>query len=179
MTQWKSVVGYKGVYEVSDAGHVRSLSRRVPFLSKRGNWHERVTVLKPLVAQKINSGYLVVHLSRDDKCVARTIHSLVAAAFIGPRPTGYDVAHNNGQRLDNRAANLRYTTRAGNHADKRRHGTHACGTRIAQSKLTERAVRSIRAARGRRSVTTLSAKYGVARASIYRVWKRTSWGHVL
>lgn len=54
----------------------------------------------------------------------RTVHSLVALAFIGPRPHGYEVCHNNGNPLDNRVDNLRYGTSADNKLDQVRHGTH-------------------------------------------------------
>jgi hypothetical protein len=46
------------------------------------------------------------------------VHVAVAAAFIGPRPDGLDVAHWNGYGDDNRWANLIYTTRAKNNQHK-------------------------------------------------------------
>lgn len=53
------------------------------------------------------------------------VHRLVCEAFHGPAPEAtMDVAHNNGNRTDNRAENLRWATRAENIADQRKHGTH-------------------------------------------------------
>ncbi len=51
----------------------------------------------------------------------RKVHHLVAAAFIGPRPEGMVICHNNGDPLDNRVENLRYDTQAANIEDMYAH----------------------------------------------------------
>ena len=51
------------------------------------------------------------------------MHSLVALAFLGTRPDGFDVRHLDGDRLNCALANLAYGTRSENQRDKRRHGT--------------------------------------------------------
>jgi hypothetical protein len=49
--------------------------------------------------------------------ICKTVHSLVALAFHGPRPEGLDVAHGNCVKTDNRPSNLRYCTRSENLLD--------------------------------------------------------------
>jgi hypothetical protein len=115
------------MYEVSSLGNIRSVSRFLRFKSKNGNWFMRRAKTRSLAKNMMNAGYHIVHLYRGDRRTVKTVHSVVAAAFIGPRPEKHDVAHGNGDRLDNRAENLRYATRSENHFDKRRHGTSRLG----------------------------------------------------
>ena len=42
------------------------------------------------------------------------VHDLIARAFLGNKPKGYDVDHINGKTTDNRPSNLRYVTRSEN-----------------------------------------------------------------
>lgn len=121
---WLPVVGYEGLYEVSDHGRVRSIRRVV--MRSDGT---------PLpVAERILAGYTnvesngatrrTVNLSCDGRRRTRYIHSLVMEAFIGPRPAGADICHGNGDGADNSLSNLRYDSRSANLLDAVRHGTH-------------------------------------------------------
>lgn len=112
---WRPVVGYEGYYEVSERGRVRSMTRL--------DNHGRRKVGRVLRAGVAGNGYLLVSLWRDGIAASRTVHSLVAEAFIGPRPEGMDVCHADGDRLNPVATNLRYDTRSANLADAREHGT--------------------------------------------------------
>lgn len=67
------------------------------------------TADRPITA-KNNSGYLIMNVEGK----TRTVHSLVAEAFLGPRPEGYDIDHINSTKTDNRAENLRYVTHTQN-----------------------------------------------------------------
>lgn len=113
---WKPVVGFEGRYEVSVTGAVRSLERR----ARVGNGATRLvwaTLLKPGLA---SNGYYTVALGRGN---SRTLHSLIAEAFIGPCPTGHEVLHKDGRRINSRLSNLRYGTRRENISDAVAHGT--------------------------------------------------------
>lgn len=95
--EWRDVVGWEGLYQVSSAGRVR-----------RGGWMLKCSVTGWCV-------YPMVSLSRvGAKPTKVTVHSLVAAAFIGPRPPTLVTDHVNGIKTDNRASNLRYVTDAEN-----------------------------------------------------------------
>ena len=70
-------------------------------------------------------GYPSVMLYRDGRQARRTVHSLVAEAFLGPRPgEGVEVRHLNGDMTDNRLENLTYGTRSDNRNDTVVHGRH-------------------------------------------------------
>ena len=102
---------------MSDQGRVRSLPReRTPG-----------QLLKPNVN---SNGYLTVNLYRRGDHTL-TVHSLVTAAFLGPRPADMQVRHLNGDRLDPRLVNLAYGTPSQNMSDSVAHGTHSAAGRTA------------------------------------------------
>jgi hypothetical protein len=76
-----------------------------------------------------------------------TVHSLVLAAFVGPRPAGMDGRHLDGNPANNRVENLAWGTRKQNQEDMVAHGRSTRGTRAHGAILTEAAVREIRALR--------------------------------
>lgn len=117
--QWLPVVGFEGLYEVSDLGRVRSLDRRI----RQRNGRTRVFLGSIKSQVERDGGRLVVGLSKGNVYRARLVSQLVAEAFIGPRPAKAEVCHNNGDPRDNRAGNLRYDDHSGNMLDKRHHGT--------------------------------------------------------
>lgn len=104
--KWLPVVGYEGIYEVSDRGRVKT--------SATG-------LIRKLSVKK--SGHIKVSLWRDGRERTVHVHTLVLEAFAGPRPGGLYACHNNGDPSDNRAENLRWDTPSSNSYDKRRHGT--------------------------------------------------------
>jgi hypothetical protein len=120
--QWLPVVGREGEYEVSDQGRVRSMERTIEYVhGKTGKLCTRRAPSKVLSAAANPTGHRYVVLGNRS---SRTVHSLVADAFLGPRPDGWEVRHLNGQAYDNRPANLQYGTRSENAEDSKLHGTH-------------------------------------------------------
>ena len=74
-------------------------------------------------------GYPSVRLVIDGRRKRVAVHRLVADAYLGAKPVGYEVCHINGDKTDNRAENLRYGTRKENAADREQHGRTSCGER--------------------------------------------------
>ena len=110
---WRDIAGFEGVYQVSDAGRVKSLPFTQRYLLRNGKENYRKTKEKILSTQKINSGYLIVHLHLNGVRSARTVHSLVANAFVAG--IGKTVNHIDGNKLNNRADNLEYCNYTENH----------------------------------------------------------------
>jgi len=105
-----------------------------------------------------------------------TVHTLVAAAFIGPRPDRADIMHRDGSRTNCRADNLKYGSRRENNLDKANHGTDNRGDRNHNSKLTEEQVRRIRA--GGFSDTEWAAQLGVSDATVFDARRGRTWAWV-
>lgn len=104
----RSIEGYEGRYDVSDSGEVRSLN-----YMHTGKAHR----LAP-VAYK---GYLRVYLYLGDTKtrIRKTIHRLVAAAFIPNPEKKPQVNHKDGDKANNCWRNLEWATQAEN-------AQHAC-----------------------------------------------------
>lgn len=176
MEVWKPVPSYSE-YEASDQGQVRSTERIVPQITRWGKPVDRkhpARILKP----QLKKGYHQVAICLGGKKAWRHVHSLVAEAYIGPRPTGYAVCHNNGVRTDNRAANLRYATYRDNSADMESHGTRLKGETIAAAKLSESDVRQIRALAGSQSQQSIADKFGVHQTAVSRIVRGQTWSHL-
>lgn len=108
--EWRSVVGYEGLYEVSSHGRVRSLDRVI--VDKRG--HARFHEGKNIRTHRSKTGYMRVAISRDCKSYNTGIHRLVAQAFV-KNPNNYDqVNHLNEDKEDNHYTNLEWSSASHN-----------------------------------------------------------------
>ena len=115
-------------------------------------------------------GYRWSPVSQDG--VRRNVshHSMIAAAFLGPRPEGYDIDHINGDRGDNRAENLRYTTHAENMAG-------SVQPPSATAKLTEEQAGAALRLLGREPHAVIAERFNVPVSVIWnlsagRTWRR-------
>ena len=115
---WLPVVGWEGLYEVSDQGRVRSLDRVLASATGPRQWRGRIHRL-----DTDKHGYPCIRLG-GSRGKRSAVHHLVMAAFVGPRPEGQEVRHLNDIRDDNRLANLAYGTRSENMYDCIRNGSH-------------------------------------------------------
>lgn len=99
MEIWKPIKGYENLYEVSNLGRVKSLSRCV---DNRYIIPEKIR--KPFYNK--STGYYGISLWKEGIQHTWAIHILVATAFL--TKTGECVNHKNGRKLDNRANNLEW-----------------------------------------------------------------------
>lgn len=144
---WVSVVGYDNLYQVSDLGRLAKSGR---ILSQYQN---------PI------SGYMTAHLIR--KTV--NVHVIVAAAFLGNRPHGFDVNHIDGNKTNNRRINIEYVSRSQNMV-------HAHKLRLPNSSvLTPDQVTQIRELRPTHSLRQLAVIFGVSRGTITFVTTGKTW----
>lgn len=106
MEEWRDVVGYEGLYQVSNLGRVKSLARTV--MRKNGApLPVRERIMQPCLNA---SGYYVVYVGYKKT----EIHRLVAPAFLGIRPRGFVTDHIDRNKLNNKIENLRYIDRSEN-----------------------------------------------------------------
>ena len=115
ISKWRPVLGYEGRYEVSSDGRVRGVPREC---------HVRSIPGKELTRHVNKGGYEYVTLCAEGECKYRTVHSLVADAFIEPRPEGAVCRHLDGDRLNNSPENLAWGTVSENQYDTVDHGNN-------------------------------------------------------
>ena len=116
--RWLPVNGYEGIYEVSSHGRVRSVDRTVTYSNGQVRRYKGKVRRTPLN----QDGYPRVNLSHQGEDKTRTVHSLVAEAFIGARPENMEVCHSDGDPTNNHLDNLRYGTPSDNTLDRVKHG---------------------------------------------------------
>lgn len=163
--KWAPIAGYEGAYEVSDQGRIRSLTREVYAGRGRTRKHEG-----RLLSVYAGDKYSKVRLKLDgDGGSTKNVHQLVAEAFLGARPDGLEVCHNNSNAHDNRVGNLRYDTHVANIQDAVRIG-HAGAKRKTECQhgheLTPENLYTSKRARG--GVLRLCKTCALARDKRYR-----------
>lgn len=108
---WKSIVGYEGLYEVSNHGNVRSLDR---VIVENNTKKERLIKGVTLSAANSKRGYRVVVLCKDGTEKMRNVHQLVAESFISNPENKHCINHKDFNRLNNHVDNLEWCTYAEN-----------------------------------------------------------------
>lgn len=160
MEQWRDVVGFEGLYQVSDLGNVRN--------ARTGH------IKKPHLNVRLNRPQIC--LSKFDKVTTIYPHKLVMEAFVGKRPEGMECCHADGNPWNNELSNLRWDSRTNNSQDKFKHGTQKMGEKHPMSKLTVEKVLAIR--QDNRLHRIIAVEYGVSQPTISEIKSRKSWVHV-
>jgi hypothetical protein len=109
---WRPIPGLPP-YRVSTFGRVESSARR----GGGGIGHP----WKPKSFTTCYKGYLRFSVSHGDRHGAMTVHHAVLLAFAGPCPVGFVGCHNDGNKTNNHAGNLRWDSWRANSQDRIRH----------------------------------------------------------
>lgn len=163
--EWKDIIGFEGLYQISNYGRVKSLNY---------NHSNEERIMKLSVGTK---GYLQVCLTKNNRRSTKRIHRLVAEAFI-PNPLNLEtVNHIDEVKTNNHFSNLEWCTFEYN----TKYGTRAerCGNPVMQfSKLGEYITTYVTSKDAERKtgidhshiLACCSGKYGNKTAGGY-VWK--------
>lgn len=103
---WKEVVGYEGIYEVSNLGNIKSLKRNVNTLFGKPRMQEEFILLK----ENLKGGYLGCNLSNNGSVKKVKIHRIVAISFIPNKENKPCVNHIDGNKKNNKLENLEWAT---------------------------------------------------------------------
>lgn len=173
--EWRDVVGWEGLYQVSSLGRVKRVAP--------GKKTYPGKILKP---QKSTVGYPWVNLTKNGKHVSLFIHRIVATAFLERGVGKTEVNHKNGDRTDCRLSNLEWVTKSENRIHARDvlgvqfnpNPTH--GPKHHRSKLTEHQVTEIRDlyATGNYTHQQLANMFGISKPQAGKIIRRDFWKHV-
>ncbi len=164
--EWRPVPGFPN-YIVSNMGIV-----------KKGTF-------KTVAQVDGRRGYKRVHLRQAKGSKQRLIfvHRVVASAFIGTCPTGYQVNHIDNNPSNNTAENLEYVTAQENQTHSwlmtDRKPPHM-GTRTHFAKLRERDVIQIRLMRDRGATyAEIASQFNTKPANVWHICQGLTWKHLL
>lgn len=176
---WRPVVGYEGLYEVSNNGLVRSLDRVVIERRTKRAINRKGKLLK----QNISDGYYVVGLGKAGLIKTLRVHRLVAMAFVpGYTKKKRVTNHKNGKKLDNSVDNLEWCTVSQNltHAYALGLKPRERGSKHYATKLNERKVRSIkRLAKDGARNKDIAKAHGTSAGIVSAIRTGKSWRHVI
>lgn len=160
---WKDIKGFRGLYQVSNTGKVKSL---------RYN-----KILKFSINGK---GYLQVQFTVNYKFTTFKVHRLVAQAFIPNPENKPEVNHKDGNKLNNNDWNLEWNTTLENNLHARKTGLSKFlrGEDSSNVKLTEKEVLQIRKSKNKKSSVELANIFNVTKENIRHILNNKTWKHI-
>lgn len=177
---WKDVIGYEGLYSISNIGRVRRNAKDIKRVSRNGNLfncmfkecYNKYTINK--------DGYYYVGLCIGGTPKQHKVHRLVAAAFLEPVNGKIYVDHIDTNKLNNYYKNLRWCT----HAENIQFGWDTgiynnLGSNHGMSKLNEDMVKTIKEKISNGGKNYIIAKeFNISQQTICDIRKGRLWNHV-
>lgn len=172
---WKPIVGYEGLYEVSNLGRVRSIDR-VIFVNNK----KRKLTGKLLELKCNRGGYLICVLS-NKKTKSIRVHRVVAESFIPKIKGKLCINHLDNDRTNNNVSNLQWCTQKENiryaYSQNRMDWERIKGEKHPQSKLNISLVKEIRNKQGILKRIDVARLYKIDPANVSSIWNRKTWKH--
>ena len=168
--EWRDIIDYEGLYQVSNLGEVKSLEKLRGIVIKKEH-------LLSLMERR--DGYCQVTLTKNGKSVKKLVHVLVAQAFIPNYENKKTVNHIDGNKQNNTVNNLEWNTQRENIIHAYENGLKARGTQRKDSKLSAIQVKEILdnyIPYDRKFGTrALAHKYNVNKTTIWRIVNNKSY----
>jgi len=179
--QWFDIVGFEGIYQVSNLCRIKSVDRKCISVKKNGDTFYRF-IRGKIMGQTLEKDlYLRINLTDVDKKRDRfNAHRLLAIATI-PNPSNKPhVNHLDGIKWNNVAWNLEWATESENtqHAVDTGLMISIKGERHGRSKLTEKQVLEIRKIGNTMLQREIAEIYNVHREAISNILSRKCWKHI-
>lgn len=144
--EWRDVVGYEGLYQVSNLGKVKRLKGTVLCVGEKQKPFTITVYETILKLSDKKHGYIHCALSKNGKLTTRTVHRLVMETFV-PNPDNLpQVNHIDGDKSNNKISNLEWSSSSHNirHALENKLRIPPVGEMTHKAILTEEIVINIR-----------------------------------
>lgn len=170
--EWRSVVGYEGIYEVSDLGRIKSLEKTFWSVKNNSFSVNKSFIRKQSFTKKL---YLRLGLMLNFKQNPFLVHRLVAIAFIPNPENKPEINHKNGIKTHNFKMNLEWNTTKENviHSFETGLSKRAKGEDNKSSKLSHQKAFEIRKSNLKNK--ELANIYGVSISTIELVKSNKIW----
>lgn len=176
--KWKPIKGYTNFYQVSNLGNVRSIDRIIHQIAFGGSLAKRTIKGRNMILAKDKDGYIRLDLSKNGKAIHKQVHRLVANAFVSNPKNKPCVNHKDGNKTNNNANNLEWTTVKENTHHAAKNGIHANMRQGKKLSLPQRKELANRFSKGENR-TKLAQEYNINVSYIYDIlktlgtWKNT------
>ena len=184
--EWRDVIGYEGLYQVSSFGRIRSIDRTT--LRVNGTKARFKGVNRKLSETK--EGYNTLSLQKNSKPRTNLAHRLVAQAFIPNLSNKATVNHIDGNKKNNHVSNLEWATQKENVIHSFNAGLVGCrkGENAHNIKLSKQDVLMIRDMRSHSRkfskktqpfpLSWIANCFRVSAGTIFDIEKKKSWKHI-
>lgn len=177
MEKWNDIPGYQGLYQASNLGQIKSLSRPCTIRGRVHLKYERI--LKPGINSR---GYRGLGLWKNEKRISWNVHRLVLMAFVPNNNNLPFINHIDGNKLNNNLDNLEWCTRQHNvdHASKLGLNKKLFGENHPLARLTENDVMGLRqmAKSGYINKDAEGRRLGVSGSVIRNAINGKTWKHI-
>lgn len=173
---WKDIENYKGLYQISNLGRVKSLARL-----KIGS-HNTNYVAKEIIRKMSldKDGYNLITLTKNKIQKSYRVHVLIGQHFVSNPNNLPQINHLDGVKTNNHYKNLEWCTAQHNitHAIEsglRNNGGENCHL----SKLNEDEIIKIRELKGEYSSRIIGGMFGVSGSAIRSILNKKTWKYVV
>ena len=172
---WKDVIGYEGLYQVSNYGNIKGLERVC------GHYKGGLRTYKERMLSRTlhKDGYLKVGLTKDSQLRQFSIHRLVCEAFLENKENKPHVNHINGIKTDNRLENLEWVTCSENLSHAFRIGLRSQnGEKNHRATLTEDQVFQIKYSLNHLNNKDVAIIFSIKANEVARIRRGERWKHI-